>query len=634
MFAACLLLVIATLSGTLLTFLYDHTAPFPARVCMGACTGMALLAGAGFLFALWLGLGAASIGLAVLVMLLPVLLLLRDNFRALVTGEISTAVQSAFPASRRPNRRTVAYLLFYCGLTILLSAVFARAVYETPDGLFTGVSNNLGDLPFHLQVIASFAQGHNFPPQDPTFAGARFAYPFLADFLTAMLVQAGAGVISAMWIQNMMLALALVGMLQHWTLLLTRNRLAGLIAPVLVLFSGGLGWAWILQEVHNSGNGLIPLLGRLPHNYTIMDNSILRWGNSLTTLFVPQRSLLFGLPLALVAFCELWLAVSGVSDESVQKFSQPTETRRMIAAGFLAGLLPLIHAHTFLVVMGVAVCLAALFARLWRGWLRFFAIAMVLALPQVLWLGRSGGVKMQSYLGWQPGWDHGNFNPVLFWLAGSGLFIPLLLLALLWRRPDFALPKRLLIFYSPFLFCFVVPNLIKLAPWIWDNIKVLFYWYVASAPLVALTLARWLKQKSFWRWIAAGALASMVLAGGLDVLRVVTGASESQEFDSGGIAVEQVLSQQHFPPAVVFHAPTYNSPVFLTGRRSLLGYSGWMWSRGLNDSERRADIQRIYSGAPDAEALLRRYHVEYVLVGPAEVASMNVNRQFWSRYSK
>jgi hypothetical protein len=40
----------------------------------------------------------------------------------------------------------------------------------------------------------------------------------------------------------------------------------------------------------------------------------------------------------------------------------------------------------------------------------------------------------------------------------------------------------------------------------------------------------------------------------------------------------------------------------------------------------------MYAGAPDAEALLRRYGVDYVLISPAEYAGMPVNAEFWSRY--
>ena len=87
----------------------------------------------------------------------------------------------------------VGYLVFYLVVAILLAMVFGRAVFERPDGIYTGFTNNLGDLPLHLQVINSFVQGQNLPPEDPTFAGVRFAYPFLVDFLAAMLVRVGAG---------------------------------------------------------------------------------------------------------------------------------------------------------------------------------------------------------------------------------------------------------------------------------------------------------------------------------------------------------------------------------------------------------------------------------------------------------
>jgi len=333
------------------------------------------------------------------------------------------------------------------------------------------------------------------------------------------------------------------------------------------------------------------------------------------------------MPLAICVFSVWWQAISRQSTGSTN-----TSLRSMTAAGIFAGLLPLVHAHTFLVVMGAGACLALLFARVWKEWSLFFVVAALVALPQVRWLAGSGGVKLQSFVAWQPGWDHGAFPPVLFWLVNTGLFIPLLLAALLLRRPAVVLPRTVLKFYAPFALCFIIPNLIKVAPWIWDNIKVLFWWYVASAPLVAWLLARGLEAKSKWRWLAAGALASLTLAGALDLIRAISGATESLEFDVQGIAIAAAISGQASPHVVVLHDPTFNSPVFLAGRRSLLGYPGWMWSRGLDSSQRQAEILRMYAGAPDAEALLRSYHVDYALMGPAELGSMKVDPQFWSRF--
>jgi hypothetical protein len=444
MLAACLLLIIAVASGALLTFLYDRTAPLPARVCMGAATGLALLAMEGFLLALLLGLNGTSVAIAACAQLLPLLLLVRRVYRELIRSAITTASQSARAAFRQRPYTAQGYVLFYCAIAVVLGLVFSAGAYESPQGIFTGIANNLGDLPFHLQVISSFTQGNNFPPEDPTFAGLRFAYPFLSDVLAAMLVKAGAPVISAMWLQNVALALSLTGLMHYWTLVLTRSRLAGIIAPLLVLFSGGFGWTWILMELHNSASGLLWLLQHLTHDYTIGPDSILRWGNSLTTLFVPQRSILMGLPLAICVFCQWWQAITPlegseqkpVHDEAQQQ-SSPEHRRRMIAAGAFAGLLPLVHAHSFLVVMGMAACLALIFRSEWKNWLLFFETAVVVALPQIIWLARTGAISAGNYLGWQPGWDHvtktADYNVLAFWLVNTGFFIPLLIIALLWK---------------------------------------------------------------------------------------------------------------------------------------------------------------------------------------------------------
>ena len=627
MFAACLLILTAAAGGTLLSFLYDRSAPFAVRIAMGVATGLPLLATVGYVAALAIGLGPASIILAASALAAPFLLLLRREFRSRVNLQLRADPQ---PDRSRPSH-TLIVVAFYCVLAVLMGVVFSHAAYQTPKGIYTGIANNWGDLPMHLQVINSFTLGGNIPPEDPVFAGVRFAYPFMADFLTAMLVRAGADMIAAMWIQNMALALALAGMLHYWTLLLTRSRRAGLIALLLVFASGGLGWVWIFHDLSDSPGGLITLLGSLPHSYTILhNNSILRWGNSLTSLFVPQRSILLGMPLALCILCQWW----GVVDE-FEAASRSRSFCRMAAAGVMAGLLPLVHTHTFLVVMGMAGCLALIFRRLWREWLLFAGLAILVALPELQWIRGIDAQKLKNFIFWHPGWDHGSYNPVVFWWVNTGLFIPLLLVALLWPSDKDGLPKQVLKFYAPFALCFVVPNFITVAPWAWDNIKVLFWWYTASVPLVAWLLARELRQRSWRRWLAAGAFLSLILAGALDLVRVVSGGETYQEYAPHDLAATEMVLQHTPPHAVVLHAAYTNTPVFLTGRRSLMGHVSWMRSRGVDSSQRLADVRHMLTGAPDAEALLRRYQVDYVLIGPVErSADFGVNMQFWSHYPK
>jgi hypothetical protein len=327
----------------------------------------------------------------------------------------------------------------------------------------------------------------------------------------------------------------------------------------------------------------------------------------------------------------------------------------MVAAGVVAGLLPLVHAHSFAVMMLMGACMAlaqgaaVLFAQgaatevparvwaVWRPWVLFAVVASVLALPQMFFATRDTAVRAGQFFGWEFGWAHGQTNVVWFWVKNTAVFIPLLAVALAWRGAGVS--KRLLFFYLPFVLCFVVPNVYRLAPWVWDNIKILLYWWVASAPLVALVLARLWRRGGAWRVAAVVLLFTQTAAGGLDVWRAASGAVERRSFDKDGLAFAEVVKQQTDPRSLILHAPTYNDPVYLTGRRTFLGYPGHVWSHGIDYGPREAELKRIYAGAADAPALIERAGIEYVVVGPLEREELakqgvTVNESFFSRYRK
>jgi hypothetical protein len=207
-------------------------------------------------------------------------------------------------------------------------------------------------------------------------------------------------------------------------------------------------------------------------------------------------------------------------------------------------------------------------------------------------------------------------------------------IAILWRGKDYLVPKRLLFFYLPFTLCFIVPNLMKMAPWVWDNIKVLFYWWLASAPLVALLLARLWRERRWYKGLALALFVCVTLAGALDVAAIALRSSAYQVFDANGIAFAELIKHETQPRSLIVHAPVHNAPVFLTGRRSLMGYPGHIWTHGLEFSQREADIRRIYAGASDATQLLRALKIEYAVVSPLERNVMPVNDQFFSSFQK
>jgi hypothetical protein len=362
-------------------------------------------------------------------------------------------------------------------------------------------------------------------------------------------------------------------------------------------------------------------------------------------------------------------SANGVDDEADADSTfafclSPFAFRQMLAAGLVAGLLPLVHAHSFVVMMLMGACLALLQGAfvltssgvkdsddgaqrstllkvwdVWRPWVVFAAAASVLAVPQMLWATRGSSVDASRFFGWEFGWAHGEENVVWFWIKNTAFFIPLLVAALAWRGREPLVPRRLLFFYMPFVLCFVVPNVYKLSPWVWDNIKVLFYWWVASAPLVALLIARLWRRGAWWRRAAAVALVlAQTAAGGLDVWRAATG-TERLEIDRDGLAFAELIRSRTPPRALILHAPIYNDPVYLTGRRTFLGFPGHIWSHGLDYVKREAELKRIYAGGTDASALIAENGIEYVVVGPLERAEMRkagvaLNESYFKRFEK
>ncbi len=650
---------IAIASGTLLTYTYDEDAPLASRLCSGACIGFGSFGLVGFVLASFLGLTTVALALTGAALSTSFLLLISKARRAKVDDDCNRAWRAISRASSRPDRWALIYFLFYATVAIVMWLVFSRALLDQPDGISTGVLNNYGDLPFHISVITRFAFGQNFPPEDPTFAGVRFTYPFITDFISAMFVRAGASLRDSLFIENYIVGVALVGVLHRFGQQLLRNRTAALLTPMLVILNGGFGWAMLFSEVNQSEGGVFQVLRHISHSYTILPEVALgwRWGNAVTSLLVPQRGFLLGIPLAAIVFTQWWAAMrdtetggKGEPEKKSPKKGSKSEfakieanlpvaasprlrvSHRMVAAGAVAGLLPLIHAHSFIAVMVVGACLALINLRRWREWLLFFLVASIIAIPQLLWSTHGSAVSTRAFIGWQFGWDRSDENFFWFWFKNTGLFIPLLITALLWKSEDYLVPRKLLFFYLPFTLCFIIPNLVKLAPWIWDNVKILFYWWLASAPIVALLLARLWEGKAWHRVLAASLFIMLTLAGALDVFALMTRQGEYQEFDRDGINFAEMIKLKTPPRATILHAPVHNTPVFLTGRRSLMGYPGHIWTHGLDYGPRETEIKRIYAGAPDAESLLAKYGVDYVVIDPQEHSLMTVNAAFFSRY--
>lgn len=633
MLLSLILILVAGIGGFALTYVFEDEEPFLWRAAAGVVIGSALFGTVSLLLAIAAGLNTFTAAGALLVTISPVLLFRSVSRRKRLRLDWERAKGRMQGASRAKAVR----FFYYAAFLLLFVLFFAQTMYENEQGIFTGGSNNLGDLPYHLGAILSFTEGANFPPQNPSFAGAKFSYPFIADLVTAGFMKLGAGLREAMVVQNIAWAFALLVVLERFVLKLTGDRLSSKIAPALLFFSGGLGFIWFFGDFSSQAKGLVEFLGQLPKDYTIGDE--FRWGNSLMTLFVTQRSLLLGLPLTVVVLGFLWKLFS--TDAPEANTAVPIVP---VIVGLVAGMLPLVHLHSLAVLFVVTGVLFFLRLDRWREWLAFGAGVCIVAVPELIWSVTGSASETTKFFEWHFGWDSRDLNVLWFWFKNTGIFIPMVavgiyLMLLPQRRRDANDELRnekqyrsLLLFYVPFVLLFVISNIAKLAPWEWDNIKVLIYWWVGSIPFVAFAVA-WMWRKAAPLKVVAGVcFAALVLSGALDVWRTVSGAVKTRVFDADAVRLAERVKRSVPATALFLNAPTYNSAVVLTGRRSVMRYSGHLFSHGIDYVGRENDVKKIYAGGPEAEGLIRKYGIEYVLISPEERSALRANESFFSRF--
>lgn len=296
----------------------------------------------------------------------------------------------------------------------------------------------------------------------------------------------------------------------------------------------------------------------------------------------------------------------------------PERWRWFLAAGAVAGLLPYAHLGTLLALALVTPALFLLFPR--REWLIFFAAWVLIAVPQLLLQGGAGSGHSEWYTGWMAHVDPAHADSIpWFWLKNLGLIIPLLLIALCSRRLVSPMAQRYLWAFMPL---FVVANVVSFDPTgPWNNLKVLIYWYLGACVLVGALVARaWRSSPApLARFLIGGALLTMTLSGALMHLHQLRGLDSYELFSTDELRfAERVRAET--PPHAIFATGFEHNPVVtaLAGRQVLLFFPPYLVSWGIDSRQREQDVRDLFAFAPDTPAIIAKYQIDYVVIGPSE----------------
>jgi len=455
-----------------------------------------------------------------------------------------------------------------------LIKLFSQMMVVRADGIWAGGSNVWGDWAGHMGYIANWLYGNNLPPQNPWYAGVRLSYPFLFDFTSAILAKIGLSIPWSMQLPGIIFGLIIVVLLFKLAEKITNKPLVGAITVMIFMFSGGLGWIYLKDGAKEA-----------THYY----EKNIQWVNFVISEMVPQRGILIGIAAALVVFGLWWVGW------------EKKEKKYFLAAGITAGLIPFFHAHTFLVMAGVGGSYFLMSRN--RLWLYFLIPAVILAGPQFLYFFP----QASGFIRWQPGWTAyvQNDNWVWFWIKNIGLMTVLIptAWATAWKKD-----RRLFWLYLPFVIIFAAANLWIFQPWENDNSKLLRFWYLASSILVGWWLVRIPKV------LAIIFLIMITLAGAID-------AGSWLDFEKNKL---QMWSREDIVLAEEVKKLTDRDAVFLTndahnhwvvdlaGRKIVMGFKGWLWSWGINYSEREKDVEKMWNTGQ----IVKSYNISYVIIGP------------------
>lgn len=543
---------------------------------------------------------------------------LLAQYRDYTGNAVSVTFPGLFQYFRNINTGLFLSLIIY--LLVLTGVLWVR-----DNNILVAVYAAWGDTAYHLDMISRLRYSDPFILTHPVLAGEKLTYPFLVNLLSALYQRTGAGVLFSWHLPVLVFGVSFVLLTYSFgKRIFHGSRSSALALVLLLLYGSGTGFIWYFHDINNAlhegGPGkMLSTAVNPPGTYTNLDvedteNTVLwpvniKWIVPAIGFFSHQKSFIPGIALAFLLF----LGVRATRGSP-----------RLWRWGIVWGMLPLVHAHTFIAVSIVLFCWFLTDLRHWRRWILSGTTAAILALPQLFILvpdillssGKSSFIRLSS--GWVAckttaewlsciptvavfesvsGWL------VWFWTANFGIvfwvwLVSLITLPVILHFRDNRSCVPLYEYILPGILLFVIPNLVLFQPWDFDNNKILFYWWIFASVLSIYFFKVLTSGGKLYGFLLILFVFLSSLSGFIEIMNrfaeIKTGYYnyyQQHQLD----AAEWI--KDNTEPNDVFltgDQPTQYIPM-LTGRPIYLGYHGWLWSQGRDDiAKNRFRAARTY----------------------------------------
>jgi len=507
------------------------------------------------------------------------------------------------------NEFSKGLLLIFVTWVPLFFLVFKKLFSVTEEGV-SSISCIWGDWTVHFIYSNPFTYRtfDQWFVSNPVFINGEFNYPFLLDAFSGLLVRIGFDRIFIFSFISFLVCVLMIVVVYGAAFIFLKSKEKAFVVLALFLASGGLGFLNFFLNF--SKLTLIENLGNL-------NNNIL-FSNFIPIEILPQRSLPLGIAIVLIIIInwEKWRVFN------FQKISKLNFTLTF----FLCIILPLVHMHSFFVLF-----IAGLFFFLidFRNKFKWLFFAFVVSVPVffiwfVFYYKEIGG----NFFIWNPGWvsdDISFFGFLKFWIVNWGCIFPLLFLSFF--KANFSEK-----FFAIMGFCiFLIANLIIFQPWSFDNLKLFTFAYLFICfPIGSFLVNLWNKKEFYKKVFALFLFILLTFSGFLEISNLLISLNKKEiVWTREELSLSEEFKKISKPGDVVLTFDKHNNFISnLTGARILMGYRGWLWSYGIDYSKIESEIKSVYEGASNSFEIIRKYGIEYILVGEYEKKYFEVNELF------
>ncbi|MBP1588445.1 MAG: hypothetical protein ILO53_08630 [Clostridia bacterium] len=490
------------------------------------------------------------------------------------------------------------------------------------DGSFYTGQCTYGDMNMHLGFVTSIANQNMFPPAYSLMGGVEpLNYPFLCDSVSSSLLLFGTPLRWAYMVP--MFGAFLLVFMGVWCLagVILKKTGRTAVAYVLFLLDGGLGLFYFLDGTKTEPKNFTRIFTAFYETPTNLVGENVRWTNVIADMLLPQRATLFGW---CCLFAVIYVLYRAVFEEKKSYF---------LPAGIMAGLLPMVHTHSYFAVGLIAIAWIAVSLirdRMKTGtllsWLAFGIPALLLSVPQLLqWTFNAVGGE--HFLRFVFNWSNSEAGDswIWFWVKNVGIAFLLIPTAFLSAEKH----KRMA--YTGAFLIFLVAELIVFQPNLYDNIKLFFVWYlfvaIMTADLFGKVMER-LKDIRGIRFAAAILIIVMILPGSLTIAREYVSGLRNKEKNTGPAyqLYNKANTQAAFwigentePTAVFLCKNNHNNAIAaLTGRNIYVGAGTFLYFHGVNYRSREVFMRRMFTDAAFFESAKESAGIDYVYVGDYE----------------